>query len=507
MAHSHKRPPRTRRSPKPKPVFRSGVAAEMVDELLLRFVTLVKHGLVLMLTTPSELAGKEFRQQLALSYTAADIPALLVWLAQSAYELSGPALCQHILSHPPWQAVLGVQTQAELDALLRVVAGFGPVQVRLIELAVHDAFKEGDKQALRSADQQPPVHAAYAEAIGASRVLKLLKKRLRALLRRLDAQDPPHPPHPRHRPRTYRMRSFLLADLLRWLLHLNSTEELRRRLKEFPHLAGAVNFQPGAIPSKATFSHRRLAIPLADLKAILHELVAVLTRMKVIDGRAWLVDLTRLPTYSSVSKEYPDRPNGKSDPEAAFCGYPDNDGGYQFGYSLLFVVDFKTELPFALLFAGGSVHDSPLAVPLLEQAQEEHLELAARCEVAAADGSYDTIAVFAWFLNRLRALPVITKNPRNAADPHADLTTDALCILRRPSPWHTALFHSRTAVERTNGRIKLTFNLRYHKNRGRNAVEHAALFAAIAMLAAAWVAVETGHPEKIRAAWTWINFQ
>jgi len=504
MTRSHNARPRKPRAAKPKPVFRSGVAAELVDDLLLRFVTLVKHGLELLLTSPSELAGKEFRKQPALRHTAADIPALLVWVAHSAYELSAPAFCQHILSHPAWQAVLGVQTQAELEALLSQGDSYGQVQVRLIELAIHDAFKEGDKQDQRPADQRPPVQPAVAETIGVSRVLKLLKKRLRPLLSRLEAYDPPHP---RHRRRSYRTRSFLLADLMRWMLHLNSTEELRRRLKEFPHLAGAVNFRPGAIPSKATFSRRRLVIPLTDLQAILHALVRVLTRMRVIDGRAWIIDLTRLPTYSSVSKEYPDRPNGKSDPEAAFCGYRDNDDGLQFGYSLLFVVDFKTELPFALLFAAGSAHDAPLAQPLLEQAATAHPALAERCTLAVGDASYDAVSIFTWFLTRLRALPVITKNPRNAADPQADLATDAFCILRRPSPWHTALFHSRTAVERTNGRLKLTFNLRYHKNRGRNAVEHATLFAAIAMLAAAWVAVATGHPEKIRAAWTWINFQ
>jgi len=474
----------------------------VVEELLLRFATTVKQGLELMLTTPSELARKEFQRQPALVYTAADIAGLVAWVAQGAYELGWPAFAQHVLTAPAWQRVLGAPTLAELDNWASLAASYGPLQVRLIELALHDAFKAGDKQDPQPADQPTPVDAAAAEFIGASRVLKLLKKRLRPLFRRLDQADPRHP---WWRPRHYRSRSFLLADVLRWMLHLNSTEELRRRLKQHPALAGAANFRPGAIPSKATFSRRRLVIPLADLQAILHELVTVLTRLKVIDGRAWLVDLTRLPTYSSVSKDYPESPNGKSDLEAAFCGYRDNDGGYQFGYSLLFVVDFKTELPFALLFAGGSAHDSPLAVPLLEQAQAEHPELAARCEVAVADGSYDTVAVFEWLLNRLRALPVITKNPRHAADPQADLTTDALCVLRRPSPWHTALFHSRTAVERVNGRIKLTFNLRYHKNRGRNAVEHAALFAAIAMLTVAWVAVETGHPDKIRAAWTWIS--
>jgi len=40
-------------------------------------------------------------------------------------------------------------------------------------------------------------------------------------------------------------------------------------------------------------------------------------------------------------------------------GYPDSDGALQPGYSWLFGVDFKTELPFALCFAGGRVQDSP----------------------------------------------------------------------------------------------------------------------------------------------------
>jgi hypothetical protein len=322
------------------------VEAQLVDQLLHRFATLVKHGLELMLETPSERARQVFRQRPELmDYGPTDIPVLVAWAAQGAYEVIWSDFCQHVLMHPEWQSLLEVQTQADLDHL---AAGFADVQVRLIELAIHDALKEGDKQDSRPEEQKAAVRDEFAESIGASQVIKLLKKRLRPLLKRLDAQDPSHPPH---RPRTYRTRSFLLADLLRWMLHLSSTDELIRKLKHHPHLAGAVNFQPGHIPSKATFSRRRMVIPLDDLRAILHELVRVLTRMKVIDGRAWILDLTRLPTYSSVSKEYPDRSNGKSDPEAAFCGYPDNDGGLQFGYSLLLVVDFKTELPLAVLFA------------------------------------------------------------------------------------------------------------------------------------------------------------
>jgi hypothetical protein len=198
------------------------------------------------------------------------------------------------VGHPDWQVGLGVQTQAELDA---VAAGFEQVRMRCIELAIHDALKEGDKRDTRSTDQRAREQDEFAQFIGASQVLKLLKKRVRPMLERLDAQDPPGPPH---RPRDYRTRSFLLADVLRWLVHLDSTDELICKLQQQPQLAGAVNFEPGHIPSQATFSRRRMAIPLEDL--ILHELVHVLTEMQVIDGRAWMLDLTRLPTLAVYAR-------------------------------------------------------------------------------------------------------------------------------------------------------------------------------------------------------------
>jgi hypothetical protein len=487
---------------RPKPAFRSQVEADVVDLLLYRFVALIQRGLALMLTNPSALAAREFRKQPELVYTAADIPALVLWAAWGAYELPWEAFCQQVLTHPRWAALLGVSSQADLDALSAVIAQWEMVLFRVIELAVHDGLKEGDKQDLRPEAQRPPVQEEYAHYIGVSRVLKLLKKKLRPLLKRLDARDVKHP---RYRPRTYRTRSFLLADLMRWTLGLQSTDELIRKLEQNADLAGAVNFRPGQIPCKATFSRRRLVVPLDDLKAILQALVDVLVRCQVIDGRAWIIDLTRVPTYSSVSKTYAESPNGKSDPQAAFCGYPDNDGGLQFGYCLVWIVDFKSELPFAVVFGAGNAQDSPLALPLLEQACAEQPALARRCQYAIADGSYDTLDIFAFILQRLRALPAITKNPRNASDPSADLATDTYCVLRRRSALYQALFHSRTSVERANSWAKLTFNLKYHKHRGWEAVSRCVFFAAIAMLAVAWVAVKTGHPEKIRSARTWIS--
>lgn len=499
MATKKNRRKRSGKRATPKSGFRSQVEAEVVDRLLYRFVALVKHGLALMLRAPSELARKEFRQNPDLVYTTEEIPTLVLWVAVGAYELPWPVFCQHILTHSQWAELLGAETQDDLD---RLAVGLEHCSVRVIELAVHDGLKEGDKQDQRPVEQRPPIREENAKYIRITLVLKLLKKRLRPFLKRLDQCDPKHP---RHRPRTYRTRSFVLADLARWMLGLQSTDALIRELEQNSDLAGAVNFRPGETPSKATFSRRRMVVPLAGLKAILHELVEVLVRCKVIDGRAWVVDLSRVPTYSSVSKTYPDRLNGKSDPEAAFCGYPDNDGGFQFGYCLVWVVDFKTELPIALVFGAGNAQDSPLTKPLLEQACDQHPHLARRCEYFIGDGGYDTLAIFDFILTRLKALPAITKNPRNAPDPEADLATDSFCILRRRSPLYMALFHSRTSVERTNSWAKLTFNLKYHKQRGWDAVEHCVLFAAIAMLSVAWVAAKTGHPEKIRSARTWIS--
>ena len=491
-----------RRLRRGKSTLRSKLAPGVVDQLLYCFVSLVKKGLVSMLTDPSELAATEFRKNPESIYTAGDIAMLTLWVAEGVYELPRAAFCQHVLVNPQWAALLEVTSQTDLDRLFDAIDAWESIPFRAIELAVHDGLKEGDKQDPRPAAQRPAVQDECAEFIGASQVIKLLKKKLRPFLKRLDALDPPHPPHRR---RDYRTRSFLLADVLRWMLGLQSTEELRRKLKQHVDLAGAVNFEPGAIPSKSTFSRRRIVIPLDDLKAILHALVEILIRCKVINGQAWVIDLSRVPTYSSVGKTYPQSSNGKSDPQATFCGYPDNDGGFQFGYCMLWIVDYKSELPFAVVFGAGSAQDSPLTQPLLEQACAEHPLLAYRCQFVSGDSGYDAVPIFEFILERLQALPAITKNPRNAADP-TNTATDAYCVLRRPGPWHQVVHNCHTAVDHSHSWAKLTFNLKYHKFRGWDAVERCVLFAAIAMLGVAWVAVKTGHPDKIRSARTWISF-
>jgi hypothetical protein len=487
------------RKKKPAVKFRTGVPPELVDHLLKVFIQTVKTGLALLLSQPSELTCKVLKKNPLWEVSPEMNLILVTWAAFAAWDKPWAEFCRIVLSDPEWQALLGATTQATLDERR---SRFDEVIPRLVALAVHDALKKGDKQDNRAEEDKKPVEDEFSKRIGVAKVLKLLKKRIGKILKRLDEADRQRQAH---RPRTYRTRSFVLADLMRWLLHLPSTDGSIRHLEDYVHLAGTVNFNPGEIPDKSTFSRRRSVLPLDDLMTILHELVNLLVKFGVIDGRAWVIDLTRVPTYSSVKKDYPHSPNNKSDPEAKFCGYRDNDDALQLGYSLLFLIDFRSELPFACLFANGSAHDSPLAKPTLQQALDEHPDLADCCIYVVADGSYDATDFFTLVLYELEAIPVVTKNPRNASDPNADLATDTLALLRRPGALHKILFNCQSAVERVNSRAKLTFNLKYHKYRGWDAVLRCCLLSTIAMLTAALAAIETGHPDKVRKAWTWIR--
>ena len=152
-----------RRLRRGKSTFRSKVEAKVIDELLYRFVSLVRKGLELMLTEPSELAATEFRKHPEYSYTAGDIPALTLWVAEGVYEIPRSEFCQHVLANPEWSELLGVSSQADLERWFDRIAGWENIPFRAIELAVHDGLKEGDKRDLR------PV----AKATGARRIRRV----------------------------------------------------------------------------------------------------------------------------------------------------------------------------------------------------------------------------------------------------------------------------------------------------------------------------------------------
>ena len=482
---------------KPSSRFRSQVPDELVARLIGRLVTLIAHGLELLLTEPSELAQQWQKRHPEEWFEAEQVPYILLWVVMQAWETDLAGLTKRL--DDDVRALLGADFVWDSA---RIEQEFARLHPRVVELAIHDALKEGDKEDPRPPEERPTPQEEYAEAIGIAQFLKRFKRRVRDLLKHMDQQDRASRVGA---PRRYRSRSFLFADMVRWLLRLRSTEELLRKLRRYPFLAGAVNFQPGQIPHKSTFSRRRPLIPFPLLLELFHALVEVLAKMGVISGQALIIDLTSLQTYSNVAKELQRPPEQRSDPEARFRGFNAADGLIQYGYNVILVVDFKTELPIAFLFVAGNEQDSPHAVPALEQAEQEHPTVVAHTDFLFADGNYDAVHIFQHILHRIGAMPLITKNPRNAADPEADLLTDELCVLYRKGLLHKALFRTRTGIERTNSRFKLDFNLKYHKNRGFAAVRLCAIIACIAMLALAVVAMDTGHPSKMRCPITWVE--
>lgn len=489
---------RRQRRRKPSARFRKQVPKELVTWLIGRLLVLVARGLELVLEEPSETAQQWLKQHPDAWYEAEQVPYILLWVARQAWETDLDELPQY-LDDEVW-ALLGADFVWDSA---RISQEFERIHPRVVELAIHDALKEEDKADPRPPEEQPTPQAAYEQAIDIAQLLKLFKKRVGSFLKRMDQQDEAATSNG-GAPRTYRTRSFLLGDMLRWLLRLRSTEELRRWLKRYSFIAGAANFQPDEIPDKSTFSRRRPDISFETLLEMFHALVEALAKMGVISGQALIIDLTALQTYSNVAKELHREAGERSDPEARFRGFNAADGLIQYGYNIILVVDFKTELPIGFLFVAGDERDSPHAVPALKQAEREHPEVVAKTEFVFADSGYDAVDIFRHILDQIRAMPLITKNPRNAADPEADLLTDELCVLHRQGLIHKALFRTRTGVERTNSRVKLDFNLKYHKHRGFEAVRLCAITACLCMLAVAVVAMDTGHPDKMRRNITWV---
>lgn len=216
---------RRQRRRKPSARFRKQVPKELVTWLIGRLLVLVARGLELVLQEPSETAQQWLKQHPEAWFEAEQVPYILLWVALQAWETDLDELPQY-LNDEAW-ALLGADFVWDPT---RISQEFERIHPRVVELAIHDALKEGDKADPRPPEEQSTPQEAYEQAIGVAQLLKLFKKRIRSFLKQLDQQDEASTSGA-GAPRRYRTRSFLLGDMLRWLLRLRSTEELRRWLQ------------------------------------------------------------------------------------------------------------------------------------------------------------------------------------------------------------------------------------------------------------------------------------
>ena len=190
----------------------------------------------------------------------------------------------------------------------------------------------------------------------------------------------------------------------------DSAASLLRELSRNGELRGLCGFDPmlgaAAVPSDDAFG-RFLAVVMEHqvrLQTMFDELVDQLKQELPDLGRRIAVDGKALPSFG--------RPVRDEDKRARQDRRRDNDADWGkksyrgtrkdgstwkkvsswFGFKLHLLVDSTYELPLAFEVTVASRNDSPEMLPLVEQLEQRHPQLAADAEILTADKGYDSTA-------------------------------------------------------------------------------------------------------------------
>jgi hypothetical protein len=172
-----------------------------------------------------------------------------------------------------------------------------------------------------------------------------------------------------------------------------------RELCGFDPLLGAQ-----AVPTDEAMS-RFLALVMTaqqEVEEMFHELVARIAQVLPDLGTTLAVDSKAISSFGRPVTDEAKRKqrDGRRDTEAdwgckSYKGKRKDGTAWEkvirwFGYKLHLLVDSKYELPLAFSLTKASAGDSPELLPLVEEVEEKHAEMAARARELAADKAYDS---------------------------------------------------------------------------------------------------------------------
>ena len=204
-------------------------------------------------------------------------------------------------------------------------------------------------------------------------------------------------------PRTYRPVSFWRAYLVSYLLNMNSTNDLIRRLQQDSELMLLCGFN--AIPHRTTFG--RFFERLSKHHDLVVECMAPLVeQFKEIYpdlGERVALDSTPVPSHSNPYKE----PKSDSEADWAIKKKPAGKEGEDeavWGFKLQTVVDATHEVPLANFVTSGNTNDNPELRPLLDQMRKSHAW--ANPQYVMADRGYDSLANHRYIM-RSGGIPII----------------------------------------------------------------------------------------------------
>ena len=164
-----------------------------------------------------------------------------------------------------------------------------------------------------------------------------------------------------------------------------------------------------------------------------------------------------------------------------------------FGYKLHLVVDAKYELPVSYCVTKASAAEVLKAHELFEKIKEGHPEVIERCEYGIADRGYDDGKLIEKLWDDYDIKPVI--------DIRIPLEEDRRIFtpLARSSYRWKSIYKKRTAVERVNSRLDVSFGFEQHYIRGLKKMKLRCSLAMCIMLAMALGRVKEKQKDYMRS--------
>ena len=347
----------------------------------------------------------------------------------------------------------------------------------------------------------------------------------------------------------YLMEPLWKAYLLSFILNMDSTNDLLRKLQENPAFADICGFNMDThLPSRWTFDRLITTLTLHPerIERLLNKAVCQLQQKLPGFGITVAVDSTPVKSHSNPSKKV------KSDSEAGFIvkeGIPNKI--WKWGYKLHLLVDTAWDLPIACDITIARESDVTHLIPLTDKARQR-FEWFSPWHVVA-DKGYDAGYNYK-AIHDMGSIPIIKMREKQQSDgkysidelgiPHcqsgsplllkdhdkkkgiryvcpyktnrADCPLHSqcsvkavwirplweyrkLCPIPRDSEEWNATYSKRTAVERVNSKLKGHRRLNTHCHRGLAKVRLHCLMSVLSLAISALAEANANHFERVRS--------
>lgn len=228
------------------------------------------------------------------------------------------------------------------------------------------------------------------------------------------------PPHPKY--------ALLNALVYKNLRSVPTLLELTRELKNYPQVAQICGFS--SFPSIERFSSFLKDMPNQTLQAVRENLVKELINLGQIKGHYLSVDSCPVKANvkennlkATVTERFDKTRIPKGDPESrlgTYIVFPEKRKiQFFWGYRNHILSDALAELPIAEITEPANVPEQHLIIPQLKYVQKT---FKLPIEAIIGDSAFDAYAIIEFIAKKLKAKPVIPKNPRRSKDPNIRLS-------------------------------------------------------------------------------------